>query len=94
MAVLCGVGIRSAFPLSRLAASVLAIVGKSSDLHLGRCGGQPMSMVPPSRGGHPSLGFGGGGATHLLLAAFLSRLEVERFFFIQILFASDVHLAA
>lgn len=83
VAVRCGVGIRSAVAFSWLPAPTLTIVGESPDLHVGRCGGQPMSMVPPSRGGPPSLGFGGG-ATHLLLAAFLSRLEVERFFFILI----------
>ena len=44
-------------------------------------GSQPMSMLPPSRGGHPSLGWGGVTAI-FFLAALSFRCEEECFFFI------------
>ena len=72
-----------------LAYLLLLALGLCVVVHISSCGmrvllvlgGQPMSMLPPSRGGLPSLGWGGVTAI-FFLAALSFRCEEEFFFFI------------
>ena len=72
-----------------LAYLLLPALGLCIVAHISSCGmrvllvlgGQPMSMLPPSRGGLPSLGWGGVTAI-FFLAALSFRCEEEFFFFI------------